>query len=84
MPRRRGGADRRECAGAGREAVRVGTVAATVCTGPLRIPALASGSSGRGERVAQVVDAGVLQPGAGADALPERLQIDEAAPGLMP
>ena len=40
--------------------------------------ALAGGHSGRGKRVAQVVDADVLHPGAGAHAPPERLQIAQA------
>ena len=36
--------------------------------------ALSGGNGSRGERVPQIVDADVLQPGAGADTLPERLQ----------
>ena len=45
---------------------------------------LAGGDRGRGEGVAQVVDAGVLQPGASAQPLPERLQIDEPTAGFDP
>jgi hypothetical protein len=37
-----------------------------------------TGSDGcRGEGVTKIVDASVLEPGAGADALPEGLQVDE-------
>jgi hypothetical protein len=39
---------------------------------------------GRSEGIAQVVDPSILEPGAGAQPLPEGLQVDEAAPGLMP
>ena len=40
---------------------------------------LTGGDGSRREGVAQVVDADVLEPGAGADALPERLKVGEAA-----
>src|SRR5512132_2774352 len=43
---------------------------------------LARGEGCRGEGVTQIVNAGVLQPGAGAEALPERLQINEPATRL--
>jgi hypothetical protein len=44
--------------------------------------ALAGCHGGRGEGVTQIVDTGCPQPGASADALPERLQIREPAARL--
>jgi hypothetical protein len=34
--------------------------------------------------MAQVVDPSILEPGAGAQPLPEGLQVDQVTPGLMP
>ncbi len=59
-------------------------VATWVC--PSSLPIIGrpwpAATAAEAKRVAQVVDAGVLEPGAGAEPLPERLQIDEPAAGL--